>query len=169
MEAKVLEDFSCPSPTASLHLMLSHINFNYILCLLLFALKAYKTVSISAISVLYVHRYKSCALPPKLRLPNTCGFSGRSAIRFDIDDNLLGQNVLRKVMRNNINSPNLRWLQTVRIHRLLQLTNSQPRHVQLMLNFPQVRVAQRIATSMVLNQLLGLENSTAKRERFSHR
>lgn len=52
-----------------------HINFNFfsftfmIIFLLFNSRRAYKTVSISAISVLYVHRYKSCALPPKLRLP----------------------------------------------------------------------------------------------------
>lgn len=48
------------------------------------------------------------------------------------------------------------------IHSLLQLSDTQPGHVQFMFYFPQMGVTDRVATSMMLNYLGRLKYCTSE-------
>lgn len=58
---------------------------------------------------------------------------------------------------------------TMIIHRFLQLSDTQPGHVQFMFDLPQMSVTNRIAAPMMLNYLGRLKYRTSECQWFSYK
>lgn len=54
------------------------------------------------------------------------------------------------------------------VHRLLQLSDTQTGHVQLVLNLPKVGVTNGIVALVVLQNFGGFKNGAAERQRLAH-